>query len=78
MTMTALPDQSPQQADVAPVMLDLVADIEHLVTKACGLRQRVLHDPDKQLTSHALADMIHLLAEVKLRLRVDASGNHLR
>jgi hypothetical protein len=77
MIMAAIPDQS-RQRGVAPAMQDLITDIEHVVNKACRLRQSMEHDPDKQLSALALEDMIHLLAEVKLRLRIDASGNHSR
>ncbi|MDT5210648.1 MAG: hypothetical protein QOF67_3063 [Mycobacterium sp.] len=77
MIMAAIPNQS-RQRGVAPAMQDLVSDIEHVVTKACRLRRSLEHEPDKQLSALALDDMVHLLAQVKLRLRIDASGNNSR
>jgi hypothetical protein len=77
MIMAAIPNQS-RQRGVAPAMQDLISDIEDVVSKACTLRRRLEHDPDKQLSALALDDMLHLLAEVKLRLRIDASGNYSR
>ena len=78
MTMAPIPAHSHQELEVVPAMQDLVADIEHVVTKACELRRRIRHDADKQLSAQALDDMVRLLAAVKLRLRLDASGNHRR
>jgi hypothetical protein len=76
MSTAAVADARRRRPDVTVAMHELVADIDRIVGTACEVRQRVRRDPDKQMAAQALDDMIHLLAEVKLRLRIDASGNH--
>jgi hypothetical protein len=49
---------------------DLVTDIDQITAKARTLRRHLWHEPEQQLTAYALDDMIHLLAQVKLRLPV--------
>jgi hypothetical protein len=63
--------------DATPAMYEMVSEIERLVHKSCQLRQALQGCHDKRLSACALDDMIDVLDEVKLRLRIDASG-HLR
>ncbi|MCW2517183.1 MAG: hypothetical protein JWR11_6225 [Mycobacterium sp.] len=76
MTMAPIPVRPDHPADASLQMHALVTDIEKLVTKTCDLRRLLRREPDTQLSVQALDDMIEVLGEVKLRLRVDASGNH--
>ena len=59
--------------DLEGEIVNLAAEIDCLVAHARPVRQKAWRDPEKQLTANALDDMIHLLTQVKLRLRDDAS-----
>jgi hypothetical protein len=58
--------------ELGHAILGLSTEIDDLVAAARRLRQVAWSDPERRLTTYALDDMIHLLTEVKLRLRDDA------
>lgn len=74
--MTAIPTRPTSAPDVTAAMHELVVDIEHLIAKACDTRLRMRRDPELHLSTRALSEMIDVLGDAKLRLRVDASGYH--
>lgn len=71
--MTTAPTRHPgrDQSEIERAIDRLSAEIDHLIAGARPVRQLAWRDPERRLAVYALDDMIHLLAEVKLRLHDD-------
>jgi hypothetical protein len=69
MTMASTSSPQRDQHDIERAIAGLSSEIDHIITTARPVRQLAWRDPDRQLAAYALDDMIHLLTEIKLRLR---------